>query len=456
MTHIAFGENGILRSGATGGIGLADYVITKNGTVTQSVNTATGVITYSGTNAATVFQSTINALKAAGGLVGFKGKHELTEGITIYNGVGLMGQGPQVQPTEGEVSILKASEAVTGPIITVEQAAGDPKTFTSFADFVLAGTHPQTGQHGILFKEGGGEVLDAYLDHVLVFDTGGSGVAIQNTTVKIWIESCYFEHCQGHGILSGPEATTKHASTMRVSNCYIYANKKFGIYSEYGDRVFIHNNHIWLNEEGGAKLFLPPNAPVLVEGNSFRENGGAAHPVVLIRGTSATYHGEFLISGNEFEDERAEGSKALHFVSTATNTQCKGAIQANLFKGNHASELPVTIEAAEANAMIVRGNRGFNDTWGKLANPFDKTTKSMGLEGTESAPERAAQEYVLRSCDLYLSITGGEGVRLTTKDAAGNTFQNEVATFVGALFVGMKLIVEYNAGHAPTVVASVI
>jgi len=89
---------------------------------------------------------------------------------------------------------------------------------------------------------------------------------------------------------------------------------------------------------------------------------------------------------------------------------------------------------------------------GNVANPFNNTNNTVGLNGGEAIA--ASKDYAVKSVDIIVSSGGGSGVSIAIKDPAGNTIASGLATLSPTyLPVGYKI----NFGaftEAPTVVVS--
>jgi hypothetical protein len=71
----------------------ASYVVFTDGTTVKARNGTTGQIDYSGTDAASVIQSAINALKSGGTVFVKAGKYIISQTIVLKKGVNLVGEG---------------------------------------------------------------------------------------------------------------------------------------------------------------------------------------------------------------------------------------------------------------------------------------------------------------------------------------------------------------------------
>jgi hypothetical protein len=418
-----------------------DVTMSNGGYISQTV-VASGDTT--GATDPVNLQAAINALKGKGGVVGFVGPMYLNAGITVYPGITLAGQGVLASQGTWSSSILTAVSALSGPVVTLATDPGNP-TWTSFpnlANFAIQGTLSGSSNHGIYIADSA--LKDCFLQRVGIFNMGGNGIYMTGTAAKVWVTNAYIERCQG-------AAGIKVASgTMRISESYIYTQAGWAIDATSVSTFHVNDSHFGDNA-GGSILVWSPSSAVKIVDNLFGDEGGASAPVLKIRDVSDS-GGPYqaVISGNQFEDSRG-GTATNHFIQLADLASVNAVITSNTFQGSSGDAIAVT--ARTGNHLIVKNNRGFNDSYGKVANPFSDTATKVGLGGTAAAPT-ASVAYTVGVTDQYLVASGGTGVSITVKDPQGNTVESGLTSLAKVIPVGYS--VNFGAFSVAPTVASYI
>jgi len=211
----------------------ASYIIWTDGTYIYAVNGHTGKVEFSGTDAATVIQSAINALTEGGKIIIREG--EYTADISLKSGVALIGSSraenfidfPDAPKTgtiiNGTVSVEGTSTAVTDRIMGVV-----------IRDLFIKGSLKIKYATGVT------------LENVFVHANGG--------TYAIWVDSSYTIIFRGvrvagatYGFYVHNEVSTDPTSNVWMDYCFT-ENNGYAIYSDanLGHRIVFSG---WIESE---------------------------------------------------------------------------------------------------------------------------------------------------------------------------------------------------------------
>ena len=397
----------------------------------QAINGTTGNVDFSTTSTtdhAPVFQSAINALAVQnggkGGGVAFKGQFVWNSQVILYPGISLMGEDPvgnkSVQNTGSSIQ-----SNVNGDTLVIPGVTASNRYFPGLRNFTLWGHTTMTNQNLIRFDNSAGDVVqDAFLTGITLFNAGKNGIYIDSTasTLKIWLDDCYLESC----VLDGVQ---QNGGTLAIQNSYLFGNGN-GARSLTGNGAYMVNNRFWNNVSTGFSSTAGMSELVL-SGNSFDTNGTNASgtPQAFIMATSVA------VNGNVFSDTRGASAVLYNMRVSFGGTIFHGAITGNSLFGAQTQNIQMNYSAN--NVVTIADNVGWNDSFGKIASPFQGTHMSMEAGGT--AAPTASTDYVVVGTPLYCNFAGGTGVSISIKDPAGNTISSGLTTFTGPLSPGYKI-----------------
>lgn len=409
----------------------------------------------SDTDGGAVLQDTINRLRNRGGMIAIRGQIPMATGITLYPAISLVGQGLiAANPGVGGTSVLLPTSAVTGAVITVVK---DP-TYTTFSTFpmlkdfsiqgsVQNGTGLSTTQDGVLLSHTNGGVNDLIMQNVGIFSLGGSALHVNDSSMKLWASSCYFEDCQEQGVL------IEAGFAARIRDSYIFGNSQNGILVQSNVMSFLElfGNMIYSNTIAGLDVtYVFKTLQVL--GNQFYNNNSSGNFSARYQGhTTGSTNGWATFADNSFWDDRGASAVANHLIVGINTNPVKVKVHDNDFSGQSGD----AVKRSGSNAtdqVQIRNNAGFNDTKGKITNAINTTANTIGLNGGASTPS-ASTDYVVQDCPIYLVVSGGTGVSCLIKDPQGNSVESS-STYAKVLQPGYKI----NFGAfsvAPTVSAFV-
>jgi hypothetical protein len=443
--------------GGGGGPDGWDYLITLTPAGgCQAVNAVTRAVDYSTTSTtdhAPVFQNAINNLfvntgpsAGLGGRVAFKGQFNFASQLILYPTVALVGTGPTGSvPASTAYGSIIWSTYNGSCILVTGNATGT--TFPYLSGFLLRGNSGGS-QNGIEWNNSGGSIRDCLIDNVFVFYMGQYGYFINDANFKLVMRSCYAEYCAtairhnaGYLTASGlyianntngydGSANTLAGATAVIANAWFTTQSGIHVQPLLNGKLQVQNIEF---DSSTSYAFYNNVAVVMfsIVGCSFVGNGGGATPAVYVDtpGTSE----QCVIAGCMFYDSRG-GSAATNFINLQ-NTFI-GAVTGNSFYGSQSDAI---VSGAHANNKgYIASNKGFNDTKGQLATPFNTANLKVGLGGTVAAPA-ASTAYVVEYTALYVNVAGGTGVSMTILDPAGITVLSGLTTFTGILPVGFTI-----------------
>ena len=399
-------------------------------------------------DSATVFQNAINVLAVhnggSGGMIAFRGQHVWSSPVTLYPGISLVGQGPLANKSVQNTGATIQS-TYNGATLILTAVGASEEYFPYLSNFSMFGDNTKASQ--VLVQadaSGGASLLDAFLDHVTLFNGGLYNLYI-NTSGKYWCDNCYFEGGAGDNIRAGSTGSP----TLAVTNSYIFGATNNGIYVPAAvTNLTLIGNRIWNNAQsnvGAYGLYVVQADTMSVVGNIFRDNGAAAN-------YACRYHllKRFAQTGNVWEDDRGGGSNVNRFIEIL-GFASKGSIVGDTFDGS--TSTPIFLDDVAGMAVTIANCPGMNDAVGSLSTPIAPVGTGIGLSGT-SATIAASTAYRNTGTPLFLNVTGGTGVSITIKDSKGNTVTSGLTTYTGPLPVGYTI----NFGAfsvAPTVYCGV-
>lgn len=146
-------------------------------------------------------------------------------------------------------------------------------------------------------------------------------------------------------------------------------------------------------------------------------------------GGSGTLEDVEVLGGQYFDDQatptQSYGVGIFNGNSGATVTRIAvrgGCIQGNVDSGILLQAPPT----GPVTNVYILGVDGF-DPRGKVTSPFDNTSTAVGPTGGAASPT-ASTDYAVSGPPLMFTSSGGTGVSITVKDAAGNTIYAPGAT----------------------------
>lgn len=122
------------------------------------------------------------------------------------------------------------------------------------------------------------------------------------------------------------------------------------------------------------------------------------------------------------------------------------------FRGNLRTADPILLIGVHSRAV---GNIGFNPQ-GKITNPFETTTKTIGFFNGDEASPTASTDYTVVGCDIILSSTdsGNSDCVISIKDGSLNAINPVAMSTLDAYYVPVGYVINWGAftGAAPTVI----
>ena len=259
----------------------ASYVIYQDDNFVYLRDGITGTVVKSGykdtDDVADIIQYAINQLAQQtmrGNVLFMPGQYLINKTITLYNGVGLIGQqwgwsGYSI--SEGAGVVLQSGlDGVVISAVGQYDSSDDVKWFPYLRNITLVG-HGDTSSYTseILLDTSAattGTLLDFFIINCGFMDAGYIGARITNG-VKLWLYDSYIEHNR-NGVLN-------KASYSIITGCYLYGNIEYGIFTQstVGNHI-ISNNVIWGNSKYGLLISYSgmTDALINISNNVFNSN----------------------------------------------------------------------------------------------------------------------------------------------------------------------------------------
>lgn len=192
----------------------------------------------------------------------------------------------------------------------------------------------------------------------------------------------------------------------------------------------ISGNTCVKSEKNGMRvnLFASNN---LISNNSFYDNG---------KETASAWDGIHINLGSNYNTIEnnmiRRGTGNTHRYGIRVNmANCDG----NLVINNDLYNAGGTANFSDAGVnTIIRDNRGYNSV-GVVSTPFDNINHQIKLSGSAAGPTVASQDYEVLNTPCKVISTGGTGVDIIIKDAAGTIISNPGATCDEWLEIGWKI-----------------
>ncbi len=351
----------------------ASYVIYYQN-IFYAQNGTTGKIDYSGTDASTVIQAAIEALKDGGLLVLRRGIYNLANGLRVSQGIHLLGeQGAVLRVGDGSQTLSNPFNIleVVGDNVTIENVELDGNTSSNDN---LAGTTPEPGpanpdiQSGIVVRSGKNvEVVNCY-----IHDTWNAGIwlaASDGDVIGSEIASCQIER-------TGRSFTDPLSTNPPQSASAIYVFRLQWLTSGSN----IHDNTI--TDTFGRGIYLHFDQDSMISNNILTKTPEPLEEIsgividdgtkrIVIRGNNISGYGpglmivwggceDIIVEANGFFDapnSGGSGSGILVYTSTAFGPPLRSLIiKGNICKGN---ALPgISVSASET---IIEGNICYNN-----------------------------------------------------------------------------------------------
>ena len=287
------------------------YIIYKDGDLVKAKNGGTGVVEFSGVDAAEVIQQAINALKNGGKIFIKAGTYEITETITIPQDKNIT--------IEGELCGLLFPTLKLGDDANCDMFYREATTSWGFLHIVNLQLHGNkennTSGTGIKLTGARG-AWDVVIKRLYIRDfaeygiyaSGCHGVHIMGGTVV--------EYCGLDGVFLG------NGDESLMMNCYFAGNGHSGIYLQNLDGIVVVGNHSWNNGRLGLFVYLVKNGVVVA--NTFKTNGGVSYYPADVAFRSS----DVIFVANHIKSDSDKVSYSL-YIMDEVNTVCIG----NKFSG---------------------------------------------------------------------------------------------------------------------------
>jgi len=305
-----------ISGGAGGGANVtAGYIIVTNGAIISAINGTTGDVKFSGSDAATIIENSINDLADHnGGLVFIKsGVYTITSTIELRGKVTIQGEN------------ILSTRLYLGNNADVDMFAWDGSRATEFfpqmRSLTLEGNRANNVLgNGIKVVSSGGHLLsDGFLDNMFIFRFSESGIDIN----YLWgweFVGVVVEQNDGNG-------ATLNGDSVRVVGSRFLDNELYGILQSGGSNLYAYNQ---FRDNGRSGLFVQGAVDgVAITNNIFYDNGNTlinSYPNLYIS------NNDNVMVASNFFDGASVSSYGIYRDCNADYTNIIG----NAFK-NHVS-----------------------------------------------------------------------------------------------------------------------
>jgi len=248
----------LIKAPVPGALPLApSYIIFRENMMTKALNCKTGLVEFSGIDAATVIQSAIDALTEGGKIFVKTGEYTLTSGLTIMQDyIALFG--------EGRGTVLKGALATS--FVTIGNGATTIRGF-SIRNLYIDGTD-QTAGHGIFFNGGPGVnmIFDAIVRNVIIYDCASEGIYL-NRCERFIVEGNIVRACR-----DGIYLSEAHYNLIN-DNQFTAETPNHGVLLYHSRFNVIVGNEANRNGTGSGIVLTGFSDHTTVIGNMLTENG---------------------------------------------------------------------------------------------------------------------------------------------------------------------------------------
>ena len=448
------------------------YQIQLSGSTAIALNTRTWNPDYSSTTHFNVIQEAINAIASVGGTIELSDVFNLGSGaatLQIPAGVGLVGPGPlcsfnSYTPQAG----MLINTTFNGPIIEFVTNPSGLVSFPYLSNVTIQGLTSLTSQVGVQVASG---LLDAYMDHVLIFQCGQYGY--ESLGGKNWIRDCYFEDCTVAGAyLDG--------GYNEITSCYIFGNG-IGVEVVTGTYTALLGNFFSQNSTYDLTIASAATSGVVV-GNMFEQFQGGSNTPTPLHIASTNPGADWLIANNTGLNTRM-GKLSVPFSTTFNSEGIMGVggtlaapvapgaatVVSTTLTNNSSSGTTLALTSGLANALaagspfLVSDGAGHTQVFilsaasSNGATSVTITAQTVTLNTGSGYNGYALPNYKVQYTPQWVSITGGTNVYITITDLSGNVLATGLTSYTGRLEVGQWISFGGGSGWvAPTVVAAVV
>lgn len=323
----------------------ASYVVFIDGLTVYAKNGMTGIIDYSGSNAAEVIQAGIDALGSHGGIVLVKeGTYVISSTIKVPGNVTLSGVGFATK-------LVLADYA--------DQRVIENKHPDAFVDSNIVISNLQIDGNGAKQSE---EPL-----------VSASAIFFTRVT-KSRVEGCWLHHVSRvHNLNAG--ITTVLSSDIIIRGNRIYDNRYAGVFLSSRKGAIVSNNIFMRNHRG---VYLAGHSNAIVEGNRFASNGEGIRMYQVASNN--------LIMGNLIKDSYEEG--ILVFASICEN---------NVIRGNYLIDNSVQILDL-GTGTVIKDNEGYRTENGGTTMATNGSYILHGLAATPNSVQLTATAQMVIAC----------------------------------------------------------
>ena len=292
------------------------WLIFTDGIKTYAKNCNTGVITYNGTDAATVIQNATNSM-SNGGLIFIKhGKYMITKTINLRHGITLEGESP--------------SQAVTG------SSGGTHLKLANGADVDMLAYNGANLAYFFTFR-------DIFLDGNKGHNSSGNGIHLNNKANDVLVENVYIDGFAQHGL------NFDKVWNYRIIGDILEHNVLDGMFVKAGSHIAIVGSKFLTNGQYGAEFGTDNGGidAVMMSDNYIQENHKIGVRLVNSQGAD--------IIGNVFQIN-SDGNPGLYPQLQLDHSCTYSKVEGNQFIGSSMAKYAIAISDGLSKNVIIIGN----------------------------------------------------------------------------------------------------
>lgn len=421
------------------------FMIFTDYTTTYAKNCSTGIIDYSGTDAATVINSALSQINTLGGGSIYVKGEGIAHPYLIKSALVIPDSGHLTFYGDGpEYTVLQIPSGYDNDLFVFTGVKTHNSYFNTFRDFEGIGNKGIGSFQNTGFKlnSTGFGVTDSLWTNVFLRDFKMDDVYIDGS--NSWnnrFETSTFEHAGRAGLYRTGGSGT---SDIKVTNSKFLYNDQYGVYDGAVFATYI-GNWFYKNAETafwGTDTFRKS----VVIGNRFEDNSNSAN-----NGYDDMHLFESdlnVITGNIFYGSEP-GDNKVRYGIYVDGFSTQNTITTNSF-GNGNFGMGKVFVSATSQTSIVDSNPGWNPV-GVVLRPFVPTQNTISPMGGALSAPAANTDYTVRVAPIMITSTGGSDISITIKDGSDNIVASGLST-LSAQYVPVGYKINFGAySVAPTV-----
>lgn len=399
----------------------ASYIIVKDGSTYYAKNGTTGQIDYSGTDAATVIQNSINTLTGGGTISITTGEYTISSSIVLTQNIDLIGVGRDYDRVNA--TVLKLGNGVNDDLIKISYSSGgEDQGWNQISKLSLSGNSAQqTAGSGIYLKY----ARRVILEDLVIADFKQYAIEME-VCEQIWINNNFLMGCGIYGSFLNSAKITENEITAGTTNYGIYTSGVSSGNLITGNDVyscllgmFLYNgftggiitkNKVWSSEQHGIQLnVIATNNTISL--NIIKENSqqtGNVWSGIAITNTVGEACLDNILIGNRLFD--SQGTQTQKYGIILADDTDYTTIIGNDVRGNVQS---VGMSLVGSN-NLVKHNLGFTTENSGTQTCADNENIAHGLAGTPTMVQVTPMNDTYDSVPVIATVdwTGVDGTNI--------------------------------------------